>query len=59
MAQIDTIDVYRGSPEAYSFVTFEQIRQTMPASFTNPRLIATGSYELAERCPLLVLDRTP
>ena len=57
MAQIDTIDVYRGSPEAYSFATFEQIRQTMPASFTNPRLIATGGYELAERCPLLVLDR--
>jgi SAM-dependent methyltransferase len=57
MAQIDTIDVYRGSPEVYSFATFEQIRQTLPASFTNPRLIATGSYELAERCPLLVLDR--
>jgi SAM-dependent methyltransferase len=58
MAQIDTIDVYRGSPEVYSFPTFEQIRQTMPASFTNPRLIASGSYELAERCPLLVMDRT-
>jgi SAM-dependent methyltransferase len=57
MAQIDTIDVYRGSPEVYSFPTFEQIRQTMPASFANPRLIATGGYELAERCPLLVLDR--
>ena len=58
LAQIETIGVYRDSPEVYSFATFEQIRQTLPASFTNPRLIAVGSYELAERCPLLVLDRT-
>jgi SAM-dependent methyltransferase len=57
MAQIDTIDVYRSSREVYSFATFDQILKTLPAIFTNPRLIATGSYELAERCPLLVLDR--
>ncbi len=58
LEQIDTIDVYRGSREVYSFMTFEQIRQTMPPSFTNPRLQDVGSYELAERCPLLIMDRT-
>ncbi len=55
--QIDTIDTYRGSEEVYSFATFEQIRQAMPASFTNPRLQESGSYELAERCPLLITER--
>lgn len=58
MAQIDTIDVYRGSGEVYSFMTLEQIRQTMPPAFTNLRLQDTGSYELAERCPLLITERT-
>lgn len=57
MAQIDTIDVYRGSAEVYSFMTLEQIRQTMPPAFTNPRLLDAGSYELAERCPLLITER--
>lgn len=57
MAQIDTIDVYRGSREVYSFMTLEQIRQTMPSNFTNPRLQNVGSYELAERCPLLITER--
>jgi SAM-dependent methyltransferase len=57
LEQIDTIEVYRGSSEVYSFTTFEQIRQTMPSTFTNLRLQDIGSYELAERCPLLIMDR--
>ncbi len=56
---IDTIDVYRGSSEAYSFPTFEQLRTAIPDSFSEPRLVPVGSYELAERCPLLILDLKP
>jgi SAM-dependent methyltransferase len=54
--QIDTIDTYRGSQEAYSFATFEQLCRAVPAGFTKPRLVAAGSYELAERCPLLITE---
>jgi SAM-dependent methyltransferase len=55
-ADIDTIDAYRDSSEVYSFPTFDQLRTEIPDSFDNPRLIAVGSYELAERCPLVVMD---
>jgi SAM-dependent methyltransferase len=53
---IDTIDVYKGSSEIYSFPTFDQLRAVITDSFENPRLVAVGSYELAERCPLVVAD---
>jgi SAM-dependent methyltransferase len=55
-ADIDTIDVYKGSSEVYSFPTFDQLRTAIPDSFTDPRLVPVGSYELAERCPLVVMD---
>ena len=55
-ADIDTIDVYEGSSEVYSFPTFDQLRAVIPGSFENPRLVAVGSYELAERCPLVLMD---
>ncbi len=53
---IDTIDAYKGSSEVYSFPTFAQLRAAIPAAFENPRLVAAGTYELAERCPLVVMD---
>jgi len=55
--QIDTIDTYRGSREVYSFATFEQLCRALPAGFIKPRLAAAGTYELAERCPLLITER--
>jgi SAM-dependent methyltransferase len=55
---IDTIDVYRGSAEVYSFPTFEELRAAVPDSFTGLRLIPAGSYELAERCPVVAMDVT-
>lgn len=58
-ADIDTIDVYRGSPEVYSFPTFAQLRTTIPKAFSEPRLLSVGKYELAERCPFLILDLKP
>ena len=56
--EIDTINVYRSSPEVYSFPTRQQCLSAIPGAFTNVRLIPAGTYELAERCPLLVMERT-
>jgi hypothetical protein len=53
---IATIDVYRGSWEVYSFPTFAQFRATLPEGLVNLRQVPTGSYELAERCPLVTMD---
>ena len=53
---IDTIDVYRGSAEIYSFPTFTQLCAAVPDRFVNVRQVPSGTYELAERCPLIVMD---
>jgi len=55
-ADIDTIDVYRHSTEVYSFPTIEQFESIVPGTFANVRFADAGSYELAERCPLLSMD---
>ena len=57
LASIDTIDVYRGSAEVYSFPTETQLLATVPAGFA-AAFVAAGTYPLAERCPLVVVDRT-
>jgi SAM-dependent methyltransferase len=56
-ADIDTIDVYRTSDEVYSFPTRDELRRAVPSSFARAELLDAGNYELAERCPLLVLER--
>jgi SAM-dependent methyltransferase len=55
--EIDTIDSYAGSNATYGFATRRQILDIVPPDFTNARFVEAGSYELAERCPLLVLER--
>lgn len=53
--QVATIEVYRGSPARYNFMRFDEtIRHLQRAGFD---LLATrtGSYELAERCPHVLL----
>ena len=55
--EIDTIDMYAGSDANYSFASRRQFLEIVPPEFTNARFVDVGSYELAERCPLLVLDR--
>lgn len=57
MADIDTIDAYAGSPDSYSFPTREEIRSVTPDSFGSVRFVAVGHYDLAERCPLLIMER--
>lgn len=51
---IDSIDVYRGSVEVYSFPTKAQLLDAIPPRFERA-LKPVGTYELAERCPILVV----
>ena len=53
VAQLDT---YNDLPEVYSFPTREQLLTCVPGELKTPRLASSGRYELAERCPLLVMD---
>ncbi|MDG4895271.1 methyltransferase domain-containing protein [Mesorhizobium sp. WSM4976] len=55
---IGTIDVYRNSSAAYSFAPAEALIVEAQMFFDDVRLASTGTYGLAERCPLLVL-RSP
>ncbi len=53
--EIDTIDFYRDSTARYSFPTLSQVRDTIPNSLMETGLLY-GHYELAERCPILILQ---
>jgi hypothetical protein len=56
-ADVSTIDVYAGSDEVYSFPTAAEILAVVPTSLVDPRFVAAGTYDLADRCPLFVADR--
>ena len=56
MEAIAMIDFYRDSPDVISFPTMAQIAATVPAGFSAPLPIASGDYDLAERCPLVTMD---
>jgi hypothetical protein len=55
MQTIETIDLYQGSPARYSYPKLSQVRQILPLGFKEVGL-QYGSYELAERCPILILE---
>lgn len=55
---IGTIDVYRNSSAIYSFAPAATLVDEARTFFNDVRLASTGTYGLAERCPLLVL-RSP
>lgn len=52
---IETIDFYRNSEARYSYPSLSQVRMTIHRSLKEIGLIQ-GSYELAERCPILTLE---
>jgi len=56
MDEIETLDFYRGSTARYSYPPLSQLRKTIPLEFSETETLY-GHYELAERCPLLVLER--
>jgi SAM-dependent methyltransferase len=55
--QVNTIDLYNGSAVVYSFPKSDQLFRIVAEAFPNALLVPAGTYELAERCPLLVGDR--
>ena len=55
IASINTIDVYAGSDTNYSFATLAMLVDEANIWFDDVRVVPSGSYPLAERCPLLVL----
>ena len=53
---VDTLDLYRDSTALYSYPPLSQLRKLLPKALVEIDLM-NGHYELAERCPLLVLER--
>lgn len=49
------LDVYAQLPDVFSFPTAAELLATCDA-FVRPHFVQAGSYELADRCPLLVMD---
>lgn len=56
--EVETIEVYAGSPAIYNFPTEAAILDLLRRHFAEVELVRCGSYALAERCPLVVA-RTP
>lgn len=56
LAEIDTIDVYRGSQDVYVFPTRTELIASAPRGFTI-KFEECGGYDLAECCPLMVMER--
>ena len=56
LEDIETIDVYRDSPDVYSFATLTQLSAVIPKSFKRVDVEAVGTYPLAERCPFMVME---
>lgn len=54
---IEMIDAYRDSDEVYSFASSDELLAAASDALVPAGFFASGSYELAERCPLFVLDR--
>jgi SAM-dependent methyltransferase len=54
---IATLDNYRGSLSRYTFPTTDEIARAMPEF--NVRIVGHGSYELADRCPILSMSPIP
>jgi SAM-dependent methyltransferase len=54
--QIDTIDYYRDSSVFFTFPTQDRLLSVVSRICPDVRLVSSGRYEMAERCPLLVVD---
>ena len=55
--EIDSIDVYANSIESYCFPTAAEVCSIIPKILRFVDFMPSGSYELAERCPIAVIDR--
>ncbi len=59
LENIAEIDAYRNSSTIYHFPTRQEILAAWPKAFARLQFIPSGTYELAERCPILVADFNP
>jgi SAM-dependent methyltransferase len=55
-AQIDTIDAYKGAPTRYNFPTLQEMRDRC-APYFDVEDVRYAIYEMADRCPTLILKR--
>lgn len=58
-ADFAEMDAYRNQDAVYSFPTRRQMIAALPARYANPRFVSSGTYALAERCPIFVADFAP
>lgn len=56
-AEIDTIDVYAGSPLAYTFPNRVEFTRLLPQGIVAAEFQPCGSYDLAECCPMLTFRK--
>lgn len=56
-AQLERVDAYANLPDVFSFPSARQLLALVPSAFAHGALYHTGAYELAERCPMLVMER--
>ena len=59
MDHIEQIDAYANLPDVFSFPTGAQVLDTLPTRFAHARFVSSGTYELAERCPILTAELRP
>ncbi len=57
--EIGEIDAYADSSNVYSFPTRQELTKRLPKEFKQVRFLTSGSYELAERCPIFVAEFRP
>lgn len=58
-ADFTEMDAYSNQDAVYSFPTRRQMIAALPAGYANPRFVSSGTYALAERCPVFVADFAP
>jgi hypothetical protein len=56
-ADIDTIDAYRNSPAVYCFPNRTEILAMIPRGLVDEHFHPSGTYDLAECCPIFSCDR--
>jgi hypothetical protein len=55
--QIDAIEQYKDAASLLSFPPRDALAELASKSFAGVRFVDAGTYELADRCPLLVMQR--
>jgi len=55
LEEIATMDAYRNSDVIYSFATAARLVREAGSFFGEVRLAPSGSYHMADRCPVLVM----